>query len=74
MAANTIASSLAEKIRSFSTVDTNRACFDGRCGKDKCSSNKESREINGTIKKKFLCNECGQRKELLHIWRIWTFG
>jgi len=74
MVADITASSLAEEIRSPSIVDTNRACSDERCGKDKCSSNKESREINRTTKKGSLCNGCEQRKKLLYIWRIWTFG
>jgi len=35
-----MASSLAKETEDVSTMDNNRACSDGRCGKDKCDDGK----------------------------------
>jgi len=49
---------LVKEVRSSLTVGVNRTCSNRRNEKNKCSS-KESREVNGTTKKGFLCNGCG---------------
>ena len=59
-----MASSLAKKTRSFSTVDADKACSDGGSGKNKCSNDTSYSESRfGTTQ--LLCYEDGQRKKLL---------
>jgi len=55
---------MAEEARS-PTIDANRVYSNEGGRMNECSSNKESREANGTTKKGSLYDGCRQRKELL---------
>ena len=62
---------MAEDARS-PTMGANRVYSNEGGRKNECSSNKKSRKANRTTKKESLYDVCGQRKELLQLWRIWT--
>ena len=61
--------SVAEETTTSSAGD-NRACFDGRGGKDKCSSGKGIETGDRSSQKRPLCDGGGQKEELLHLQRI----
>jgi len=64
---------MVEDANTYSAGD-NKACFNGRGGKNKCSSGKGIGigTGNGSSQKRPLCNGGGQKKELLYLQRIWA--
>ena len=66
--------SVAEKASSISSVGDNRAHFDGRSGKNKCSDGERTEAGDRAPKKRPLCDGGGQEEELLCLRRIWAHG
>jgi len=55
----------------------NGACSDGRSGENKCGSSERAggrTRYGGSSEIGPLYNGGRQRKELLHVWRIWAYG
>ena len=68
-------SSMAQKARNVSTAGTSRACSDGGSGEDGSGNSTFSIEDRrGSMKP--ICHGHGQKggKELLQLWRIWTYN
>ena len=61
--------SMAKKTRNATTVSPNRACSDGRSGKDECSGHERTRtRYRDSPKTGSFCNGHRSRKELLRLW------
>ena len=66
--------SVAEKARSTSLAGDNRACSDGRSGKNKYGDGEGTEARDRAPKKRPLHNGDGQREKVLYLRRIWVHG
>ena len=64
-------SSTAQKARNASTAGPSGTSFNRESGEDGYSDSMPSTE-DRVCSEKPLCHKCGQREELLCLWRIWA--